>query len=372
MGAAFWVAVATCLGYRELRVEDTLEVLAGIGAAVANDLFRGAGSHHLATLVPTFRTQVDDVIGGFEHVEVVLDDHHRIAGIDEAMEDVEQPLDIGEMEAGGRLVEDVERLPRVTPAELFGELDPLRLAPGQLGRRLPQADVAKAHLAEGLELAFDLGDAVKELGRLLDAHVEHVGDRLAAVGDLERLLVVSLALTDFAGHVDIRQEVHLDLDDAVALAVLAAAALYVEAEPARLVAAHARLRHLGEQLANVGEHPRVGRRVRTRRPADRRLVDVDHLVDEAEPRNLAGGAGPILGAVEMLRQASIKDVADQRALARAADTGNADQFAQREVHVDVLQVVLGRATNHDHLSVALAAPSRQWDGSLAAQEGPGD
>ena len=78
---------------------------------------------------------------------------------------------------------------------------------------------------------------LEEVGRLLDRHVEHVGDRLALELHLQRLAVVALALADVAGDVDVGQEVHLDLDDAVALAGLAAAALDVEGEAPRLVAA---------------------------------------------------------------------------------------------------------------------------------------
>src|SRR6267143_1305385 len=366
MGAAFWVAVATSLGYRELRVEDTLEVLAGVRAAVAHDLFRGAGGNDFAALIPAFRAEVDDVIGGLEYVEVVLDDDHGVPGIDQAMQNIQQPLDVGEVQAGGRFIEDIEGLPRITPAELFGELDPLRLATRQLGRRLSEPDIAKTDLTERLQLALDLRDAVEKRGRLLDAHVEHVGDRFAAIGDLERLFVVALALADFAGHVDVRQEMHLDLDDAVPLTVLAAATLDVEAEPARLVAAHLRLGHFGEQLAGVGGRVRAGR------PADRRLVDIDHLVDEAQPGNLAGGARAIFGAIEVLRQAPVQNVAHQRAFARAADPGHADQFAQWKVDVDVLQVVFSGSADDEHLPVALAAARRQWDRSLAAQERPGD
>src|ERR1700682_2240937 len=368
MGAALWVAVATSLGYRELRVEHTLEVLARVGPWVAHDLLRSSDGDDLTALVPTLWAQVDDVIRGLEDVEVVLDDDHRVAGIDEPVQDVEQPLDVGEVQTGGRLVEDVESLPRITPAELFRQLDPLRLTTGELGRRLSQADVAEAHLAQRLQLALDLGDAVEELGRLLDAHVEHVGDGLTAVGHLQCFLVVALTLADLAGHVDVVQEVHLDLDDAVALAVLAAAALDVEAEAARSIAAHLRLWHLGEELANVGEHPGVGRRVRARRPSDGRLVDVDHLVDEAEPGNLAGGTRTVFRTIEVLRQAAIQNVAHQRALARAADAGDTDQLAQREIHIDVLQVVLGGATHNDHLAVTLAAPPRQRDRSLTAKK----
>ena len=106
--------------------------------------------------------------------------------------------------------------------------------------------------------------------------------RLVLELHLQRLAVVALALADLARDVDVGQEVHLDLDDAVALAGLAAAALDVEGEAARLVAARLRLGQAGEQLADRREDAGVGRRVRARRAADRRLVDVDDLVDVLE------------------------------------------------------------------------------------------
>ena len=56
----------------------------------------------------------------------------------------------------------------------------------------------------------------EELGGLLDRHVEHLGDGLALVVDLERLAVVAGAVADLARDVDVGQEVHLDLDRAVA------------------------------------------------------------------------------------------------------------------------------------------------------------
>ena len=80
--------------------------------------------------------------------------------------------------------------------------------------------------------------------RLLDGHVEDLGDRVALVLHLERLAVVALAAADVALHVDVGHEVHLDLDLPVALARLAAPALHVEREPPRPVAAHARLGRL--------------------------------------------------------------------------------------------------------------------------------
>src|SRR5262249_29129272 len=128
-------------------------------------------------------------------------------------------------------------------------------------------------------LGPDLWHWLEHLERLRGGHLQHVRDRVAAVVDLECLAVVALATADLAGHVDIRQELHLDLENAIALAVLAAAALDVEREPAGTVPAHARLGNAREQVANGAEEAGVGGRVRAGGPPDRALVDLDDLVD---------------------------------------------------------------------------------------------
>src|SRR3546814_8566310 len=95
----------------------------------------------------------------------------------------------------------------------------------------------------------------------VDRHLQHVGDRLVLEFDLERFSVVAFALADVALHIDVRQEVHLDLDHAVALAGFATAALDVEGEAAGRVAARLRLRHSGEPVPDRRERPGIGCRV---------------------------------------------------------------------------------------------------------------
>src|SRR4029079_9232630 len=87
------------------------------------------------------------------------------------------------------------------------------------------------------------------------------------------------ALADLARDVHVREELHLDLDDPVALAVLAPAALHVEAEPAGRIPPDPRLGRAREQLADGREQADVRRRVGAGRAADGALVDLDDLVD---------------------------------------------------------------------------------------------
>ena len=152
--------------------------------------------------------------------------------------------------------------------------------PTERVRLLADMDVAEADLVQRDELVAHAGHRGEEVDAFLDRHVEHVGDRLALEQHVERLAVVALAVADVAGDVDVGQEVHLDLDDAVALAGLAAAALDVEGEAPRLVAARLGFRQVGEPVADGREGAGVGRGVGARRAADGRLVDVDDLVEE--------------------------------------------------------------------------------------------
>ena len=60
----------------------------------------------------TLRTEIDHVVRRLDHIEVVLDQHHGVAGVDETVQRLEQPLDVGQMQTRRRLVEDVDRVLR--------------------------------------------------------------------------------------------------------------------------------------------------------------------------------------------------------------------------------------------------------------------
>ena len=71
------------------------------------ELGRALGDE-LAAVFAGFGAEVEDPVGGFDDVEVMLDDEQGVAGVDEFLEDREQAFDVGEVEAGGGLVEDEE------------------------------------------------------------------------------------------------------------------------------------------------------------------------------------------------------------------------------------------------------------------------
>ncbi len=164
-------------------------------------------------------------------------------------------------------------------------------------------------------------------------------------------------------HVDVGQEVHLDLDDAVALAGLAAPALDVEREAARRIAARLGLGQAGEPVADRREAAGIGRRVGARRAADRRLVDIDDLVDQLDALDAVVHGGMLARAVELLGQRLVERLDDQRRLAAARDAGDAGEGAERQFDGDVLQIV-GPSVDDADLLPLVAGAALGWDGNL--------
>ena len=105
------------------------------------------------------------------------------------------------------------------------------------------------------------------------------------------------------------------------------------------------LRVLGqrEQLANRIERLEIRDRIRARRPADRRLIDEHDVGDVFEPVELAERADAAIPVALGALDRGVEHVVHERGLARSADAGHAGQRVQRNLDVDVLEVVLGRA-----------------------------
>ncbi|MPL73132.1 hypothetical protein SDC9_18925 [bioreactor metagenome] len=334
---------------------------------VHRDLLGGAGRNDPAAAIAALRADVDDPVGGLDDVEVVLDHHYGIALVDQLVQHLEELAHILEMQPRRRLVEDVERAAGGAARQFLRQLHPLRLAARQRRRLLADLDIAQAHLDQRIHLLADRGHRLEEALRILDRHVEHIGDRLALELDLQRLAVVALALAGFAFDIDVGQEVHLDLDDAIALTGLAAPALDVEAEPPRLVAARLRLGQARKPVANGGEGAGIGRRVRARRAPDRALVDVDHLVEMLEALDRLARRRRLARAVQSHRRGLEQGLDRQRRLAAARDAGDADELAERKVDGHVLQVVARGLDHGELLAVALAALDRHLDAAGAGK-----
>jgi len=83
-------------------------VLAGHGRAVGDEVGRCALEDDPAAVVAGTWAEVDDPVGVRHDGLVVLDDDHRLTRVDEPVEQSEQLFNVGEVQAAGRLAEDVD------------------------------------------------------------------------------------------------------------------------------------------------------------------------------------------------------------------------------------------------------------------------
>ena len=179
---------------------------------------------------------------------------------------------------------------------------------------------------------------------------------LAAIAHLEHLRLEALAITLIARHEHVGQKLHLDPHFAFTLARLASTARDVEREVTRRQPARPRVLGQREELTNRVERLQIGDRIRSRRSADRRLIDEGDIRDVLEPFKLAERAdAPIPIALRALDR-RIEDVVHECRLAGSADTGHARQRVQRDIDVDVLQVVFAGTAQSNLLTDPL--PSR--------------
>src|SRR6218665_3592787 len=162
------------------------------------------------------------------------------------------------MQTRGRLIQYVNAATVRATVQLGCELHPLGFAPGERCRAWTELNVAESHINEGFQESVNCRDRFKKFRGLANRPLQNFRDVLAFVVHLEGFSVVPFSAAYLAGNVNVREEVHLNLDRAVARARFAATALHIEAESTGQVSARLRFGGFGEKCANAVKHSRVG------------------------------------------------------------------------------------------------------------------
>ena len=330
----------------------------GMRRRVQHDVFWCACGDHFAAGVATFGAEVNQPVAGADHVEVVLDHDQRIPRIKQLAHGAHQLGDVIEMQTGGGFVEHEQgTAPRQRLAAGAGipgglgqkarELEALRLAARERRHRLPQLDVFESDIDDRLQRANDFAVSGEKGAGLADGEVQHVGNVellcLALDRNFKNLGAVTLAIAVGAAQIDVAQELHLDVLETRATASGASAIAIVETELGRGVAALARERCVGKNLADCIPCANIAGRIRARRLADRRLVHKYHVAELLGAQQLLMQPRRVGGFAKVAQQRRRQHVLDQGRFAGTADTGDANQTLQRELDADVLQIVLTHA-----------------------------
>src|SRR5712692_6400241 len=108
LGAGGWGKFGLGTGDCGLWTYDSREVLSGMRFLNPRHCLGSALSYDLSASVSTFGSQVNDIVGALNHFQVLLDDHHGVAALDQMIEGGEQFPDVSEVQTGGRFVKDEE------------------------------------------------------------------------------------------------------------------------------------------------------------------------------------------------------------------------------------------------------------------------
>ncbi len=133
-----------------------------------------AAVEHLAAAFTGARADVHQPVGAADDVHVVFHHEHGVAGGLELVQDRQQRLGVGRVQAGGGLVQHVDHAEQ-PGAELGGDPEPLHLAGGEGGCGPAQGQVAQAEVQQH-------GDPLQQVPGDGDGHLVVLAGGLLARG----------------------------------------------------------------------------------------------------------------------------------------------------------------------------------------------
>ena len=124
-----------------------------------------------------------------------------------------------------------------------------------------------------------MGTIDEKRQRFANGHAEYFMNILSVIADFEHAALEARAAALFADQLDVGKKLHFDGDGAVALAGFAAASRHVERKMSGGVAAALGVGDIRKDFADGVEGFEIGRGIRARRAADRRLIDDDDFAN---------------------------------------------------------------------------------------------
>ena len=312
------------------------------GARSARDLGGRPSGHHRSPLFAAGGAEIDDPIGGPHHGQIVLHGDHRGPRLHERVQRFDQPIDVGGVKPGARLVED-EQCPGLVLGERARELHALRFAPRQRRERLPEREITEPERRERPQGARDRRIPRKMREHLVHCALERLRDRPTAVANGEHLGLKTPPLARRANQRYVGEKLHFHRLVPFAVARLAAAAGDVEREVRRREIVGPRVGLGGEAVAQMVPSLGVRRGIAARGSTEGRLIDERHLGHPAGTFDRVVRAGRFDVAHPFrTRERSVNHDFGECALAGTARPGDRRENAEGDVDVDALQVVGAR------------------------------
>ncbi len=128
----------------------SFEILSGIRMGHFHDRFRSTLGDKQTAGIAALRAEINDPVCTVNHIQIMLNDKDGVALRHEAFEHTEKMANVLGVKPCRRLVQHIEGAPFGAASKFCSQLHALRLSAGQRGRRLPQMDIPKSHIGQGV------------------------------------------------------------------------------------------------------------------------------------------------------------------------------------------------------------------------------
>ena len=113
MVALFWLQILQCLlKLLLISFEKFPDINASVRVRILCDFFRCTAGNNRTASGTAFRSNINDVVCGFDDVQIMLNNNNSVPAFSQSSEDFCQFVNIGKMKTGCRLIKDINRLIR--------------------------------------------------------------------------------------------------------------------------------------------------------------------------------------------------------------------------------------------------------------------
>ncbi len=244
-------------------LQCSAQVMCCVRRLAGSHFFRCARSHNRTAQNAAFRSQVDHMVGDFHDLHVVFDHDQRVTAFDQCLHGGQQPFDVREVESDRRFVEQKQCARFDVLCHRCGQFQPLRFAARHGSERLAQMEVIESDIGQRLQTPHGVRLIGKKLECFVDRHPEDVMDGFAVPGDFQNLGAETGSVALRTGDVDVREKLHLDLLETLAITGRTTPIRHVEGELRRCVATQLRQGRLRKEIPDDVECFHVGNGIRT-------------------------------------------------------------------------------------------------------------
>ena len=139
--------------------------LTGVALGAICNFVRGSGNQYFAAASASLRSEVDQMVGDLDDVEVMFNDNDSISAVGEFVQHFQQQSDVLEVQARRWFVEDVERAARIAFGEFRSQFDALAFTSGQRGAGVVRASGIPIRLLGWLAVSGGYSECFRKIPR---------------------------------------------------------------------------------------------------------------------------------------------------------------------------------------------------------------